>query len=211
MILKSETTPSQAAKIVGIALLLMVIFAVVGLLPLLELIEFGNEIVTKNNINDNKSAFTLGIIFYFIILILDIIVAFALYIVLKPAQHKIALATMAFRLAYTAVNLIAVISLALLYTSVYDYTTLIAYFFFIIHLFVLGYATVKSGYIPKWIGIFVIIASFSYLVTTYGEFVISENLYDILYPIAMVPASLAELTLGLYLLIRNSKMPESTL
>ena len=53
----------------------------------------------------------------------------------------------------------------------------IALVFFGLHLLVLGYLVFTSGYSPKWLGIFVIVAGLGYLVDSFGKILLpSYNL-----------------------------------
>jgi len=96
----------------------------------------------------------------------------------------------------------------LLYPNEYSYGKLIAYVFFIPHIFVLGYLVFKSGYIPRSLGVFLIIASFCYIITLYGNYLLPTVVYEALYPIAMLPATFAEISLGIWLLLKSAKIPE---
>jgi ABC-type transport system involved in cytochrome c biogenesis permease subunit len=89
---------------------------------------------------------------------------------------------------------------------VYSYVTvkLIGYIFFTGHIFFLGYAVLKSGYIPKGFGILLLIAFLCYIVLLYGKSYVPEALL----PIFVVPAAIAELALGIWLLVKRATMPE---
>jgi hypothetical protein len=93
------------------------------------------------------------------------------------------------------------------YPSIYDLTQLIAYIFFIGHLFLLGYLTYNSGYIPKWLGVLLMIGSISYVILTYGEYFIPQAIYDPLFIVAMIPAIFGELSLAIWLFFRANKIP----
>ncbi|MBA7606238.1 hypothetical protein ES703_13386 [subsurface metagenome] len=90
-------------------------------------------------------------------------------------------------------------------TDVYSYGTikLIGYIFFTAHVFVLGYSVFKSGYIPRSLGVLLIIASFCYIILLFGNFLVPEALL----PIFVVPAAIAELSLGIWLLLKRAKIP----
>jgi hypothetical protein len=76
--------------------------------------------------------------------------------------------------------------------------------FFTAHIFVLGFSVIKSGYIAKSLGVLLIIAFFCYLVLLYGKSLVPEALLVIF----VVPAAIAELALGIWLLVKRAKMPE---
>ena len=199
----------KAARAAGFGLLIMFPLGIFAILVVISsLIVEGDAATTVNNIKANQLLFWIGIASYLIILALDVVVALALYVVLKPVNKSLSLLAAVFRLLYTAIMGISLLALVLLFIDAYSYGLLIAYIFFISHLFVLGYVVFKSGYIPRSLGVLLIIASFSYIITLYGHFFIPKELYDPLYMIAMLPATISEISLGLWLLLKGAKIPE---
>jgi Domain of unknown function (DUF4386) len=103
-----KTSLGTAALIAGIGLLLMVIAA-----PFAELYVFprlvvpGNAAETTQNIIANKALFTSAIFGYLITFICDLVVAWALYVYLKPVNENLSLLTAWFRLVYTLIALVA--------------------------------------------------------------------------------------------------------
>jgi hypothetical protein len=99
-----------------------------------------------------------------------------------------------------------VLALMFQFIDVYSYgtTKLIGYIFFTAHIFVLGYSVFKSNYIAKGLGVLLIIAAFCYIILLYGNFLVPEALLVIF----VVPAAIAELSLGIWLLLKRAKMPE---
>ena len=144
---------------------------------------------------------------YLIILALDATIALALYIVLKPANRILASLSGLFRLLYTATMVISVLALAFQFINVYSYGTIklwIGYLFFTCHIFVTGYAVFKSGYIPRVLGVLLIIVSFCYVMAFYVSFFVPE----VLLVICMVCMIIGELSLSLWFLLKNAKIPE---
>ncbi|MFX0184865.1 MAG: DUF4386 domain-containing protein [Candidatus Hodarchaeota archaeon] len=199
----------KASRIVGFGLLPMFFLSIIAVLFILQnLLVPGDTTTTVNNIKANQLQFYTGIVIYFIILTLDVIIAVALLVILKPVNKNLALLVTLLRLSYTAIMVISIFSLGLLYIDAYSNGVLIAYMFFIPHIFVLGYAVFKSGYIPKSLGGFLLIASFCYIILNFGQFFIPNELHDLLYMIAMVPATFAEISLGVWLLLRANLVEE---
>jgi hypothetical protein len=89
----------------------------------------------------------------------------------------------------------------MLFLNGFSYGWDIGTIFFGLHLFVLGYLVFKSGYIPRILGVLLIIASLGYLVDTFGEF-LSPN-YSI--TIAMF-TFIGELLFMLWLLLKGAKI-----
>ena len=206
----TDISKRKAARVVGSGLLTMFFLGPLAILFILSnLIVPGDTITTINNIKANELLFGIGIAIYLIILILDMVVALALYIVLKPGNKNLSLLMAVSRLIYAAIVVISLLALVLLFVDAYSYGLLIAYIFFIFHLLVLGFLVFKSGYIPRSLGVLLIIASFCYLILNYGEFLLPRELYDIIFMIAMLPATFAEISLGLWLLLKANKLPET--
>ncbi len=63
----------------------------------------GDAAATANNINAREMLFRCGIVSFIIVLILDVLVAWALYILLIPVNKNLALLAAWFRLVYTAI------------------------------------------------------------------------------------------------------------
>jgi hypothetical protein len=224
----AKTSLRSAALIAGLGLLLMVVAA-----PFAELFVFpklvvpGNALETTQNIIANKTLFASAIFGYLITFLCDLVVAWALYVLLKPVHENLSLLTAWFRLVYTVIAIVALLNLVtilrVLNTS--DVLTVLPgdsfsaqvllsidafrsnwYFgllFFAIHLGLLGYLVVQSTYIPKILGVFLIIAGLGYLLTNLKPFLFpSINLDFAEYTFY------GELVFMLWLLIKGSKIQE---
>ncbi len=101
----------QAAIVAGLGLLLMFLPAVfMNFFVLGSLIVPGDAAETANNIMANELQFRIGICSFIIVIILDVLVAWAFYVFLKPVNKSLSLLAAWFRLLYTVV-----FGLALLY------------------------------------------------------------------------------------------------
>ncbi len=160
-----------------------------------------------DNISALKSTFYLGIGGYLIILFLDVIVSLGLYVFLKPTNKTYSLFTVIFRLVYTTIALISLIGLALYFSDFYVNGLLVAYCFFILHLFFLGILILKSTYVPIILGVLLVAAAPFYIIMMYGHLFLPGDLYNTLNSIVMAPAVLAELSLAVWLLVKSKKIP----
>jgi len=202
----SDISQRKAARVIGFSFLIMLFLAIFAILFVLSnLIVPGDAAKTTKNIKANHLLFIIAIASYFIILTLDVVVALTLYVVLKPVNKNLALLMTLLRVVYAAIMGISLFALMLLFVNAYIYGELIAYIFFISHLSVLGYLVFKSGYIPRILGVLLIIASFSYFIIQYGNFILPKNWYEVLYLITY-PAAFAEIYLGIWLLIKSVKI-----
>lgn len=217
-----------SALIAGLGLLIMAIaapFAELYVFP--KLVVSGNAAETARNILANKILFTGAIFGYLIAFLCDLIVAWALYVLLKPVHENLSLLTAWFRLVYTVIALVALLNLvtvvrllktsatlpgfqpAQLYTQVmllidtFRSNWYFGLIFFGIHLGLLGYLVIRSSYIPKILGVLLIVAGLGYLLTNLKPFLFPNiNLDFAQYTFY------GELIFMLWLLIRGPKIKE---
>jgi hypothetical protein len=223
---QSSISQRQAAIIAGITLVLMAIVAGFAYgFVFTSLVVPGNAVATSQNITNSEILFRGGILGWLIILVLDVLVAWALYIFLKPANKNLALLAAWLRLVYASMLGIAVLNLVFVLLLVRGADTLKAFdphqinaqvLFFLhafssvwslslivfgCHLLVLGYIAFMSGFIPKIFGVLLIVSSLCYLLT---------NVATLLYPnyeqykatvetILSAPMAIGELAFGVWL------------
>ncbi len=224
----NKTSLRTAALIAGIGLLIMVIaapFAELYVYP--KLIVPENAAETANNIIANKPLFISAIFGYLITFICDLVVAWALYVLLKPVSKNLSLLTAWFRWVYTGIALVALLNLVTVLRLLNTSDTLAVFqpdqlhaqvmlsltafrtqwhfglLFFGIHLGLLGYLVLRSKYIPRILGILLIIAGLGYLLTTLKPYLFpSINLDFAEYTFY------GELIFMLWLLIKGSRIKE---
>jgi len=206
----ADISLNKTAIISGVGFLLMFIIAITGMPLYQNLLVPGDVATTVNNIMANLLQFRIGVVSYLIVLILDVVVAVGLYLVLKQVNKNIALLQMWLRLLYTAIAAISLLVLVLLFINAYNLAQLIAYAFFIPHVFVLGYLVFQSGYIPRIIGILLIIASFCYVILLYGVFILPQNVLEASSLIVIALAIIGELSIGIGLVWKGvlKEIPE---
>lgn len=219
---------SSAALIAGIGLLVMALaapFAELYVLPKLIVPYMTAE--TAANIQAHESLFTGAIYAYFITFICDLVVAWALYILLKPVNEHLSLLTAIFRWVYTVIAIVALMNLitALQLITTPKYLTFIEkdqlyaqamisirafknhwYFglsLFAVHLFLLGYMVIKSTYIPKIFGILLIVTGAGYLLNSIRPYFFPSVSIDF----AMY-TFFGELLFMLWLLIKGGRLQE---
>ncbi|MGM0877447.1 MAG: DUF4386 domain-containing protein [Bacillota bacterium] len=231
----AEKSPFVYARFAGFGLLLMFILAIFANFFVLEsLIIPGDAATTANNIIANELLFRGGISSFIIVIILDVLVAWALYILLKPVNKNLALLAAWFRLIYTAIfgvalyKFLSVLQLlsgadyltvfetdqlhaqVMLFINAFNNGWLIALVFFGFHLFVVGYLIFKSGFMPRILGILLIMASMGYLIDSFAKLLLSNytDYETIFLLIVAVPGVIGELSLALWLLLKGNKIPE---
>ena len=104
-----------------------------------------------------------------IIIILDIVVALALYFLLKPVSSNLSLLMSLLRIIYAIIFGIALLNISELKTFFFIWD--IGLIIFGIHIFLLGYLIIKSVYIPKILGVLVMIGSSGYIIDSIAKFI----------------------------------------
>jgi Domain of unknown function (DUF4386) len=191
--------PRRIALIAGLGLLVMatlapiVVFGVLGSLVVSE-----NPEVTFNNIAHSQGLFRSGIALLLAVIMLDVVVSWALFVLLRSVNPTVALLTAWLRLAFAAVFAAALVNLLeaadlvasagkstlppeqlnaqimTLVRSFYVGWTGIALAIFAVHLFGLGYLLFKSVDFPRFLGILVAVAGGGYLFDSLGVILVAD-------------------------------------
>lgn len=231
-IFMSDTSLRQAAIVAGTAILTMAIVAGFSYGFVLKgLVVQGDANATANNILASEPLFRSGVFGFLIVLICDVLAAWALFIFLNPANKSISLLAAWLRLVYTAMLGIAVLNyaivlqlfsgadylrvfeegqlktLALLFVNGFDGIWSIGLVVFGCHLFVLGYLVVRSGYIPKLIGVLLMVAAACYLGSNSANLLLTnyDRYKQTIESFLSVPMIVGELGFGLWLLFKGGK------
>ncbi|MDQ0427411.1 hypothetical protein QOZ98_000236 [Planomicrobium stackebrandtii] len=231
----TEKHPQFYAKVIGFGLLLMALLAIFANFFVIEsFIIPGDAAATVTNLTDNELLFRLAIASFVIILVLDVIISWALYILLKRVNKSFALLAALFRLTYTAIftaaifNFLSVLELlneesysALLETNqlqaqvmllidAFRNGWLIGLVFFGVHLLLIGYLVFKSGFMPKLLGILVMLAGLGYLIDSFAKIILSNysDFETMFILIVAIPGAIGELALAIWLLVKGKKIPE---
>ena len=203
----TNLSTKKAAMVVGIAFITSIfIVTIVDDFLLANFVVPGDTEALASDIEANGRRFGIAVVGYLLVLVLDAIIGLALYVVLKPANKNLASLTAVLRLLYAFTLIIALLALAFQIIDVYNYASikLLGYIFFAMHILVLGYAVFKSAYIPKSLGILLVLASFTYIV-----FFVDFDLPETLGVIIMSTMAVAELSLSIWLMVNRNRLPEN--
>jgi hypothetical protein len=169
----------------------MAIIAPIAYLNIFQsLVIFDDAALTVQNILNSIGAFRTCVILLFTVAVLDIIVAWALYILLVPTNKNLSALAAWLRVIYAGIFIFAISKLygalqvisadgtqAVSFLKAFQRIWDMALILFGFHLLVLGYLAFKSRYIPKWQGVFLVLASVGYIVDGFGKsFSTSYNL-----------------------------------
>jgi hypothetical protein len=172
-----------AAIVAGVGLLLMAILSPIAYLNTFQsLVKFDDAALTAQNISNSMGAFRSCILLLFTVAILDIVVAWGLYILLVPANKNLSALAAWLRVIYGGIFIFAISKLyialqviaadgiqAMSYLKAFQSIWDMGLILFGFHLLVLGYLVFKSGYIPKWLGVFLVLAAVGYIVDGFGK------------------------------------------
>ena len=225
-----ETSRRKTALIAATGYLVVFVLGLLtNFLIFAKIIVPGDAVKTTANLIAHPSLFRLGIAGWVIVLVFDSVVAWALYIFLKPVSHHLALLCAWFRLIYVAifaaslVNLFSVLQLlapadfhsalssfqipsqVMMLLNAYNYGFLTGIVFFAIHVSLLGYLILKSDDIPGFLGIFLFIAAGGYLFNSFGNIVSADYAKNqtLFLSLAALPAIAAELSFTIWLFVKG--------
>ncbi|AQA24717.1 hypothetical protein BTZ20_1661 [Rhodococcus sp. MTM3W5.2] len=176
----------RACLVAGVGLLLMAALAAFAIPVAVDgLVTPGDATQTARDLTDSAGAFRLGIVSLVLVAALDVVVAWALYAVLLPADRAISMLAAMFRLGYAGVFLVAVAQLVgvlrlldadsaaalgadqrdaqvLLGVEAFHDIWDIGLFFFGLHLLAFGTLAFRSGFVPRSLAVLVAVAGFGY-------------------------------------------------
>jgi hypothetical protein len=216
----------NAARIAGVALLLTAATSAAGnLIAVQGLVSPGDAAATARDIAASEGLFRLGVSALYLAVIGDVVVAWALMRVFSPVSRDLSRLAAWFRLAYAAVFMVSLGFLAgiprLLDTSGYaevftagqregqallkvDTFTDVWFaglILFGVHLALLGLLAYRSGFVPRLIGVLLVVAGAGYAFDSFIS-VFSEGSP---FPVSSL-TFVGELLLALWLLFRGHRI-----
>ena len=216
-----------AALVAGLSLMAMAVLAGFGNFVAVEgLVTPGDAAGTAADIRAAEGTFRLGVLALYLVVVLDVVVAWALMRVFDPVSRSLSRLAAWFRLAYSAVFMVAISQLAgipgllsdgssaftpeqmeaqaLLKIDAFNDLWFAGLILFAAHLVVVGYLAYKSGYVPALLGVLVAISGVGYAFDSVGR-TLTESPFEI----SMV-TFIGEFLLGVWLLIRGRRMTVGT-
>ncbi|MEQ9102818.1 MAG: DUF4386 domain-containing protein [Imperialibacter sp.] len=188
-----------------------------------SLVVVGNPAATLTNLNNTPGLFGSGVIGWFIILITDLLVAWSLYRFFAQVDAKISIATGLVRAVYSAILGFAIFHLVgvwqMLFSTNQEAVTvmnLVAGFekywslgliVFGVHLLGLGYLSLKSNFVPKWMGWLLHIAGLCYM-GIHSAKAMAPQAADTIAMAEMIlgaPMAIAEMALAVWLIWKGGK------
>jgi hypothetical protein len=214
------------ARIAGLLYLVVIVGGIFAEFVVREgAIVAGDPAQTASNILGSEGLFRVGFAIDLVVVSCDVALALLFFVLLRPVSESLALLAAFFRLTQAAMlAVIAVmhfaalvilsdlgyldtvetgeldsVALALLDVRSYGYD--VALVFFGISLLLVGYLVYRSGYLPRVLGVLLVIGGAGYLVDSFTSFLVPSLDEEI--AVVLVPAVVAEVSLALWLLVRG--------
>jgi hypothetical protein len=220
-------TNKKTARLAGFLYLLYIIVSIVASILRDKSVVLGDAAATAKNILSSEWLFRASFVSDLVSGLLFFLTAWALYVLLQPVNKNIALLFMLLNLAGVAIQCANLLNqfaallllcgadylqvfradqlqaLAMLFLTFYKNGFWICQIFYGAWLFPLGYLVYKSGFLPRLLGIVLIIHCVGWLMT-FLQFFLFPNYTGITYltyPLGFI----AEFGLSLWLLIMGAK------
>jgi len=214
---KHDTRPRTAALITGIGLLAMAVLAAIANFGVIaNLAVPGDPSATAANLAESPDLLRFAAAGLVIVAILDMVVAWGLYIVLRSVNPSLSLFGGWLRLAYAAILAVAINSLvgalragpmdgalAVFFLESFNSLWQIGLIVFGVHLTVVGLLAWQSDFMHWVFGVLLIIAGLGYIVDGFGTLLSPDYSLDL----AMF-TFIGEVALIFWLLIRGRKLPD---
>jgi len=222
-----DQSPRKTARMAGFFYLMFIITFVSASIVRSRLIVFGDATTTANNILSAQGLFRLGFVTELVSAVFFVLAAWALYVLLKPVNKNLALLFLLLNLGGVAVECINALNLfaalqffsganylnifqtgqlqaiAMSFLNSYTNGFMITQIFFSTWLLPLGYLVYKSRFLPRLLGILLILDFFAILSWFLQFFLLPD--YGILSYPGLAISFIAEFSISLWLLIKAVK------
>ena len=226
-------TTEKIARFAGFAYLTNILTGVFAQYVRSTLIVPGDAAATADNIMASQLLFRLGFMSDLIMVAAYLMMGLFFYMLLRPVNQNVALLMLMLNLAgvpmlgINTLNEFAPLlllngasylqafpaaqlqALVMFFLDLQDYGYLIAAISYGAYLLPLGYLVFKSGYLPRLLGVLLMIASFGQMIPLFQMSLLPG--YDVITYPGLGVAVLAEFSFCLWLLIKGAKMPAAKL
>ncbi|HNP06936.1 MAG TPA: DUF4386 domain-containing protein [Cyclobacteriaceae bacterium] len=220
-------TSLSYTRLAGVLYLLIALlgFFSIGYAPTVLFVP-GDAIANAQSILTHQGLFRVTLFTDILIIIIEILLTVMLYNMFKAVNNTIAKVALYSRLAMSfimAINLLNYFiplhlvsgadylknmeqgqSLALLFLYAHQDGVLIWGIFFGLHLTALGYLVYQSGYVPRILGVLLLLGSFGYTVESVATFTLPDNLLLSYLSIGLLGfAVIGELSFAIWLMLKG--------
>jgi len=229
----ADPSPRLYARVAGMGYLVIIVTGIFAeFFVRSSLIVPGDAAATAGNIAASEILFRTGMAGEFLMLISDVLVAVALYVVFRGFNRNLALLAAFFRLAHAAivgVNLLNTYvpllllanggylaafqpaqlnALVLLALEAHSFGYLIGLVFFGVHCVILGYLASRSAYVPRVLGVLLMVAGAGYLIDSFSRTLLPtyDDHANLFLGVVFLPAFVGEVSFCLWLLLKGVKL-----
>ena len=186
---------SGVSRIAGIGYLVIIAAGIISHFAIRgSLIKAEDAEATAQNIIDAETLFRLSIAGDIVMLIFDVVVGIALFMLFRSISPGLMILATSFRIVHAAVYGATLLSLFIIVTlvsgaaelpsadaalvqnfaDVHAYGYSLALIFFALSLLTIGYLVVKSGAVPRIIGVLLVFAGVGYLVDSFARVLLTN-------------------------------------
>lgn len=220
-------TSLRYTRLAGVLYLLIALlgFFSIGYAPTVLFVP-GDAVANAQSILTHQGLFRITLFSDILIILIEMLLTVMLYNLFKEVNNTVARVALYARLAMSfimAINLLNYLiplhllsgadylkdieqgqSLALLFLDAHQDGVLIWGIFFGIHLTALGYMVYQSGYVPKILGVLLLLGSFGYTIESVAAFTLPDNmLFSYLSMGLLGFAVIGELSFAIWLMTRK--------
>ena len=194
MTTKEQINPNKTARVAGFLYLMVALLGSFAIEVPSRLIVPGDAATTANNIMASESLFRLSIVSDLIASVIMLLLVLVLYNLLKPVHKNIAWLMVIFVVVAVPIAMLSALThlavlqllsgagylavftteqlqaLGRLFLRLHSQASAIAFIFWGLWLVPLGYLAFKSGFLPRILGVLLMIACFGYLIDSFAIF-----------------------------------------
>lgn len=227
--------PAKAARLAGLLFLVAMatgLFAEFYVHFPSSLVVSGDAAQTAANILAKERLYRIGIANNIITFAIDVVLIWALYVLLRPVNRNLALLAVWFRLVETTLACVSIIfsyvamqfirdadhtkafdagqiqALSILH-SAYALSFVIVAIFLGLGSTIFNYLLLKSDYIPKALALWGVFASLLLLLSQF-TIIVFPTVEKVIIPASYAPIALDEITLGFWLLFKGANISKRT-
>ncbi len=217
----SRALPRLQARIAGFLYLIIIVAGGVGYTTHSTLFISNDAAATAGNILASEQLWRLSFAAMLVMLACDVAVAAIFYVLFKPVNRTLSLIACAFRLVLVAIVGVAILgryaallllkdtasaafetdqlqAMALLSIKMFEQGFDVALVFFGFHCLAIGWLIYRSRFLPRFLGVLLVIAGLCYLISTF---------VNLVFPVVALPFDIqllsyvAEMALCLWLIV----------
>jgi len=225
---------NRTARMAGLLYLIFIVTSIfANAFGRSKIIVYEDAVVTAKNIMAADGVFRIGFISDLLSAVFFLLAAWALYVLLQPVNKNIALLFVLLNLGGVAIQSINMLNLfapllllsdagylnvfqadqlqalAMLFLNLYKNGFMIAQLFYGAWLFPLGYLVFKSGYLPRLLGIVLMVECFAWLMYPFQFFFFPS--YEVISYLSFAVGFIGEFSLTFWLLIKGVQEQKPTL